>query len=145
MRRSMAGSALPGKFRHGPEGCSVASFGAAMPKSPKDPHSEEEMVNTGERQIAEASTVETAPVSDENPGATAFVRVEPKPKPPPPEPEPEVEVYRPLPADDYAGHVPSGPPPWQVWLRRAVTLSIVFGVLGLAGVIAGYLYISREI
>jgi penicillin-binding protein 1A len=86
------------------------------------------------------------PAEDDNPGATAFVRVEPKPKPaPPPEPEPEIETYRPVPADDYAGHVKEGPPAWKVWLGRAVTIAIVFFVLGLAGAIGGYIYISREI
>jgi penicillin-binding protein 1A len=54
-------------------------------------------------------------------------------------------MYRPQPADDYAGHVPAGPPKWKIQLRRAVMLSIVFAVLGLAAAIAGYLYISREI
>src|SRR5438128_10431601 len=51
---------------------------------------------------------ELAPPEDDSPGATAFFRAPRPPKPPPPA-EPEVEPYRPVPADDYAGHVPAGP------------------------------------
>lgn len=116
--------------------------------------------------------------ADDNPGATALVRVEgprrssaplparraaaeplaprrglqvrlpddePAPPAPPPAPEIEVEPYRPLPADDYAGHVPPGPPRWKAWLRRAAWTFAAFALLSVAGLVAGYLYLAREI
>jgi penicillin-binding protein 1A len=88
---------------------------------------------------------EPEPSPDDVAGSTAFVQA-PKPKPkPPPEREVEVEPYRPVMADDYAGHQKAGPPLWKVWLRRAAWTGAVLAALGIAGVIAGYLYISREI
>ena len=94
-------------------------------------------------QEPEEETVPDSP--DEMPGATVFVRKQdlPKAKPAPP-PEPEVE-YRPVRADDYAGHVKAGPPAWKKWARRAAGLSLLAAVLGLAALIGGYLYIAREI
>jgi penicillin-binding protein 1A len=91
---------------------------------------------------------EPVPSEDDSPGATAFLRARPKPPPPPqpPEPpEPEVEPYRPVPADDYAGHVPEGPPRWKVWLRRAAWTCGAAALLLILGLVAGYLYLSREI
>ncbi|HZX96938.1 MAG TPA: transglycosylase domain-containing protein, partial [Myxococcales bacterium] len=90
------------------------------------------------------------PDPDDLPGATAMVQApipEPEPEPPPPEPEREIEVepYRPVPADDYAGHLPDGPPRWKVRLRRAAWIAAALLVAGMVTVIAGYLYISREI
>jgi penicillin-binding protein 1A len=86
---------------------------------------------------------------DDLPGATAMVQA-PEPEPlsePEPEPplEPEVEPYRPVPADDYQGHVPAGPPPWKVRLRRAAWAGGGLIVLGMVALIGGYVYISREI
>jgi penicillin-binding protein 1A len=90
---------------------------------------------------------EPAPSEDDSPGATAFFRAPRAPKPPPPaeRAEPEVEPYRPVPADDYAGHVPEGPPRWKVWLRRAAWASGAAAALVLLGLVAGYLYLAREI
>src|SRR5439155_5780510 len=90
---------------------------------------------------------EPAPSEDDSPGATAFFRAPRAAKPPPPaEPvEPEVEPYRPVPADDYAGHVPAGPPRWKVWLRRAAWTAGAAAVLVLLGLVAGYLYLAREV
>ncbi len=91
---------------------------------------------------------EPVPSEDASPGATAFLRARPKPPPPPqpPEPpEPEVEPYRPVPADDYAGHVPEGPPRWKIWLRRAAWTCGAAALLLLLGLVAGYLYLAREI
>ena len=94
---------------------------------------------------------EPEPVPDDLPGATAMLQApEPEPEPPPePEPapplEPEVEPYRPVPADDYQGHVPAGPPPWKVFLSRAAWAGGALIVLGLVALIGGYVYISREI
>ena len=104
---------------------------------------------------------EEEPIND---GATAFVRVEkpapplpepepvpipePQPDPPPPPPaEPEVQPYRPVPAADYAGHLKTrtGPSPLKLWLHRAVFFGILAAVIGVAGLIGGYFYISREI
>src|SRR5207245_5256791 len=87
---------------------------------------------------------EPAPSGDDSPGATAFFRAPRAAKPPPPaEPvEPEVEPYRPVPADDYAGHVPAGPPRWKVWLRRAAWTAGAAAVLVLLGLVAGYLYLA---
>src|SRR6266851_4378345 len=71
---------------------------------------------------------------------------EPEPEPePPPEPEPEAEPYRPVPADDYAGHVPEGPPRWKIWLRRAAWTCGAAALLLVLGLVAGYLYLAREI
>src|SRR2546425_36568 len=90
---------------------------------------------------------ELAPPQDDSPGATAFFRAPRPPKPPPPaEPaEPEVEPYRPVPADDYAGHVPAGPPRWKIWMRRAAWACGAAAVLVLLGLVAGYLYLAREV
>src|SRR6266849_5897782 len=90
---------------------------------------------------------EPVPSEDDSPGATAFLRARPTPKPPPPaEPsEPEVEPYRPVPADDYEGHVPAGPPRWKIWLRRAAWICGAGAALLLLGLVAGYLYLAREI
>src|SRR5216684_3944155 len=90
---------------------------------------------------------EPVPAEDDSPGATAFLRSRPAPKPPPPAeaPEPEVEPYRPVPADDYQGHVPAGPPRWKIWLRRAAWTSGAGTALLLLGLVAGYLYLAREI
>src|SRR5437870_1688454 len=90
---------------------------------------------------------EPAPSEADSPGATAFFRAPRAAKPPPPaEPgEPEVEPYRPVPADDYAGHVPAGPPRWKVWLRRAAWTAGAATVLVLLGLVAGYLYLAREV
>ncbi|HYS07314.1 MAG TPA: PBP1A family penicillin-binding protein [Myxococcales bacterium] len=97
------------------------------------------------------------PAPDDLPGATAVVEApepapepepEPEPEPPPAPPEalePEVEPYRPVPADDYQGHVPEGPPRWKVWLRRAAWTAGALFVAGVLALIGGYLYISREI
>jgi penicillin-binding protein 1A len=69
-----------------------------------------------------------------------------KPEPPPPEPaEPEVEPYRPQPADDYAGHVTAGPPRWKVWLRRVAIVAAVAALVGIAAIVAGYIYLAREV
>ena len=86
------------------------------------------------------------PSEDDVAGATAFVQVpRRKPEPPPPEPEPEVAPYRPVMADDYAGHLKAGEPAWKIWTRRAAWTGVALSLLGIAAVIAGYLYISREI
>src|SRR5712671_3571426 len=95
------------------------------------------------------------PAPDDLPGSTAMVEApepapepEPEPEPPPPPPvalEPEVEPYRPVPADDYQGHLPEGPPRWKVWLRRAAWTAGALFVAGVLALIGGYLYISREI
>ena len=87
---------------------------------------------------------EPEPSPDDVAGSTAFVQVRPKPKPPP-EPEVEVEPYRPVQADDYAGHLEAGPPPWKILLRRAAVACAVLAVLGVVAIIAGYVYLSREI
>ncbi len=87
------------------------------------------------------------------PGATAIVQPpQPAPQAPPepesapePPPEPEVEPYRPVPADDYQGHLPAGPPRWKRRLRRAALAVSALLLLGIASLIGGYLYISREI
>ena len=84
------------------------------------------------------------PSEDDVAGATAFVQV-PRPKPKPKEPEPEVAPYRPVMADDYAGHVKPGEPAWKTWTRRAAWTGVALAALGVAGIIGGYLYISREI
>src|SRR5262249_42779496 len=52
---------------------------------------------------------------------------------------------RPVPADDYAGHVEPGEPKWKIRTRRAIWTFAVLAVLGLAGAIAGYVYLSREV
>ena len=85
---------------------------------------------------------EPPPVEDEQPGATAFVRV----APPQPEarPPPEV-VYRPVPASDYAGHVSAAPPAWKKWLRRSVAGAAALAVLGAAALIGGYFWLAREV
>jgi penicillin-binding protein 1A len=80
---------------------------------------------------------------DDAAGATAFVQTAPRKKPQP-EPEPE-EVYRPVPADDYQGHLTLGPPKWKIWLRRALIAGIALVVAGAALCIGAYIYISREI
>jgi len=89
------------------------------------------------------------PDPDDLPGRTALVQTaepEPEPEPPPPLPEePEVEPYRPVPADDYQGHVPAGPPRWKIVLRRAAWTAGALAVAGILAVLAGYIYISREI
>src|SRR4029077_13636703 len=88
-----------------------------------------------------------APDPHEPAGATGRVQM-PRPKPkPPPEPEVEVEAYKPVMADDYAGDVKAQPdgPRWKVWMRRAIWTGVTLAVLGIAGLIAGYVYISREI
>src|SRR6266851_3816322 len=59
--------------------------------------------------------------------------------------EPEVEPYCPVPADDYGGHVPAGPPRWKIWLRRAAWICGAGAALLLLGLVAGYLYLAREI
>ena len=89
---------------------------------------------------------ETVPGSpDDVPGATAFVRQQDLPRPKPrPAPEPEVE-YRPVRAHDYAGDVKAGPPAWKKWARRALAVAAIGTVLGLAALIGGYLWLSREI
>src|SRR5207237_7305284 len=95
---------------------------------------------------------EPEPDPDDLPGGTAMVQrpvvePEPEPEPPPPEPEPEpqLEPYRPLPADDYQGHLTAEEPAWKVWTRRAVWSGALLAILGVVAVIAGYVYISREI
>ena len=90
---------------------------------------------------------EAAPPEDDSPGATAFLRARPTPPPvAPAEPaEPEVEPYRPVPADDYAGQAAEGPPRWRVWLRRAAWTCGAGAVLLLLALVAGYLYLAREI
>ncbi|MBS2025684.1 MAG: transglycosylase domain-containing protein, partial [Deltaproteobacteria bacterium] len=92
---------------------------------------------------------------DDAQGATAFVpgnrnrarQAEPEPEIEAPKRKKveEPEVYRPVAADDYEGHLGSGPPKWKVWLRRAVVLAIVFTVLGAGALIGGYVYIVRKI
>src|SRR5882672_12208907 len=90
---------------------------------------------------------EPVPSEDDSPGATAFLRARPSPKPAPPAeaPEPEVEPYRPVPADDYEGHVPAGPARWKIWLRRAAWTCGAGAAVLLLGLVAGYLYLAREI
>ena len=95
---------------------------------------------------------EPEPDPDDLPGSTALVQApepeaepEPEPEPPPPPSEPEVEPYRPVPADDYQGHVPAGPPRWNIVLRRAAWTAGALAVAGILAVLAGYIYISREI
>jgi len=92
---------------------------------------------------------EPEPGPDDLPGSTAVAQApapEPEPEPEPlPPPEPEVEPYRPVPADDYQGHVPAGPRRWKVLLRRAALAAGALLVLALAALIGGYVYISREI
>ncbi|TMA41655.1 MAG: hypothetical protein E6J82_11740, partial [Deltaproteobacteria bacterium] len=92
---------------------------------------------------------ETEPDPDDLPGRTAVVQApEPEPQPesePKPPAEPEVEPYRPVPADDYQGHVPEGPPRWKVLLRRAAWTAGALVALGVIAALAGYVYISREI
>ena len=50
-----------------------------------------------------------------------------------------------MPAEDYQGHVPSGPPRWKVRLRRAILAAGALVALGIVALIGGYFYISREI
>jgi len=95
---------------------------------------------------------EPEPDPDDLPGSTALVQApepeaepEPEPEPPPPPSEPEVEPYRPVPADDYQGHVPAGPARWKIVLRRAAWTAGALAVAGILAVLAGYIYISREI
>src|SRR5437764_10001364 len=92
---------------------------------------------------------EPEPDPDDLPGRTAVVQApepEPQPEPEPKPPaEPEVEPYRPVPADDYQGHVPEGPPRWKVLLRRAAWTAGALVALGVIAALAGYVYISREI
>jgi penicillin-binding protein 1A len=83
------------------------------------------------------------PSEDDVPGATAFVQA-PRPKPKP-RLEPEVAPYRPVMADDYAGHVKPGEPAWKIWTRRAGWACVLLAVVAIASAIGGYLYISREI
>src|SRR3954469_7671380 len=75
------------------------------------------------------------PAPDDLPGRTAvFQPPEPVPIPEPepvPEPEPEVEPYRPVPAEDYQGHVPPGPPRWKARLRRAAIAAAVLAAAGI--------------
>ena len=85
------------------------------------------------------------PLPDDAKGATTFLRVRPPPPLPPEPSEPEVEPYRPVPADDYAGELGAGRPRWKVWLRRAAWTSALLVFLGSAALVAGYLYLSREI
>ncbi len=93
---------------------------------------------------------------DDVPGGTAMVAApqpqpepEPQPQPQPdPAPEPreiEVEPYRPLPADDYAGDLPSRPTRWKLLLRRAAWTSAALFVLACLTVVGAYVYLSREI
>ena len=116
-------------------------------KRPVAPPSEEKRGRRGAWWNEEHPKIPDEPSPDDAPGATAFVRVEkPKPAPPPPtEAEPEVEPYRPVPADDYAGHVPAGEPKWKTRLRRTGTLAAVFFVFAVLCALGGYVYISREI
>ncbi|MCA1827588.1 MAG: PBP1A family penicillin-binding protein, partial [Myxococcales bacterium] len=103
----------------------------------------------------EKTEPEPEPDPDDLPGGTALVKVErpppepePEPEPPPPPPPPkeiEVEPYRPVPADDYAGHLKPGEPPWKVWTRRAIWTGVALAILAVGGLIAGYVYLSREI
>jgi len=95
---------------------------------------------------------EPEPDPDDLPGSTALVQApepeaepEPEPEPPPPPSEPEVEPYRPVPADDYQGHVPAGPARWKIVLRRAAWTAGALAVAGILAMLAGYIYISREI
>ncbi|HWE24690.1 MAG TPA: PBP1A family penicillin-binding protein, partial [Myxococcales bacterium] len=87
------------------------------------------------------------PSSDDEKGATAFLRVRPPPPaPPPPEPiEPEVEPYRPVRADDYGGDVTVQKPRWMIWLRRAAWTCAALLLFGIAALVGGYLYLAREI
>jgi penicillin-binding protein 1A len=55
------------------------------------------------------------------------------------------EAYKPTAADDYQGHLGAGGPRWKVWLRRAVAASVLLAVLGVAGIVGAYFWISREI
>lgn len=82
---------------------------------------------------------EPAPLPDPEP------ILEPEPEA---SPEPEVEPYRPVPADDYRGDdapPPPAQPRWKRRLRRALGATGALTVLGIAAVLAGYFYISREI
>ena len=85
------------------------------------------------------------PSPDEEKGATAFLRIRPPPAPPPERSEPEVEPYRPVPADDYAGDLDWQTPRWKVWLRRAAWTCALLALFGSAALVAGYLYLAREI
>src|SRR5207302_4638534 len=59
--------------------------------------------------------------------------------------ESEGEPSHPVMADDHPGHAKPGEPPWKIGTRRAVWSGVALAVLAVAGVIAGYVYISREI
>jgi penicillin-binding protein 1A len=122
---------------------------APPPPKPVAPPPEKKKGRRGAWWDATSDAPEPGP--DDLPGGTAVVQApgparEPEPAPEPvPEPEPEVEPYRPVPADDYQGHVPSGPPRWKVRLRRAGVAAAVLVALGILSLIGGYFYISREI
>jgi len=112
---------------------------------PDEPEPEPEPPPEPEPEAPPEPEPEPVPSEDDSPGATAFLRARPKPPPPPEPPEPEVEPYRPVPADDYAGHVPEGPPRWKIWLRRAAWTCGAAALLLVLGLVAGYLYLAREI
>lgn len=86
------------------------------------------------------------PIPEPEPEPEPESEPEPIPEPAPEHPaEPEVEPYRPLPAEDYQGHVPPGPSPWKKRLRRGAWAAGALAVIGIAGLIAGYAYLSREV
>ena len=55
------------------------------------------------------------------------------------------EPYRPVPADDYEGHLSSGPPQWKTWLTRAAIVCAGLFVIGVIAMIAGYIWLAREV
>src|SRR5581483_6883394 len=120
----------------------------AAPPKPAAPVPEEKKGRRGAWWDAKAEPI-PEPGPDDLPGGTAvFEAPEPAPQPEPApvaEPEPEVEPYRPVPAHDYQGHVPPGPPRWKVRLRRASIAAAVLAVFAIAAIALGYIYISREI
>ena len=102
--------------------------------------------------LPDATALDQPSVEDPHDGATAMVRLPSKPKPASVEVEPprrkqgaEPEAYNPVAADDYGGHLSAGPPAWKLWLRRAIVLSVAFFLLGTGALVAGYVWISREI
>src|SRR5439155_1236784 len=121
----------------------------AVPPPPKRPVPPDEKRGRRGAWWDEKPEKETEPNPDDLPGRTAVVQApepeqQPEPEPKPPA-EPEVEPYRPVPADDYQGHVPEGPPRWKVLLRRAAWTAGALVALGVIAALAGYVYISREI
>jgi penicillin-binding protein 1A len=83
------------------------------------------------------------PLPPDEPSVAEPARAEDAPAPEPRQGE-VVEIYSPVPADDYQGdlEIKGG---WKVGLRRAAIGGVALLLAGVAAVVLGYVYISREI